>query len=245
MRKKVDICIPVYNEELIIAETIGALKTFSGNQEIYDFQFIFLDNASTDSTAKVITESMFDQCRLVTISERGKGRAVRYAAQYSDAEYYGFIDADLSAKPDELLSLLRLLDTSDAAHIVVGSRFLSPSMVNRSFWRSLTSTLFNQYAQLMIPVPVRDTQCGIKVMTNKGKKALLDCQENGWFFDREFLGIAHVKGLLIKEHPVQWEEFHFKQRKSKLNPVIDGIKSAWILYDIRRRIKNHHEKRSV
>ena len=55
------ICIPVYNGEKFLRETIQSVL----NQDFQDFEIIVVDNASTDGTAELI--SSFEDQRIITI----------------------------------------------------------------------------------------------------------------------------------------------------------------------------------
>ncbi len=71
---------------------------------------------------------------------------------------------------------------------------------------------------------------------NKRCKSLFgECREDGWFFDLELLAMAKHKGFVIKEIPIHWEEFYYKNRESKLRVFRDGVLSVVAMF----RIRNH------
>lgn len=105
--------------------------------------------------------------------------------------------------------------------------------VKRTHLRTYSSELFNLARRILLRIPVRDTQCGLKVMNTAGIDVLRKCRENTWFLDMEFLARAHAAKLRIKEVPVDWDEYRFPKRKSKLNVVRDGILAIIAMLRIR------------
>ncbi|MSU73892.1 glycosyltransferase [Candidatus Kaiserbacteria bacterium] len=232
---RIDICIPAYNEGKVIAATLHAFLMEADRHPEVIFRFIVADNASTDDTSRA-AESVGDlRVKVARIPEKGKGLAVRTVAQSSDADYFAFVDADLSTDPDDLFRLFSLL-ANERADIVIGSRLLDETKITRGWWRTLTSKIFNVLARFIVPVGVKDTQCGLKIMNTKGRTVLCEGLETSWFFDIEFLARARRSGLSIKEAPVVWNEFHYPDRVAKLNVWRDGVLAIFAMIRIRARI---------
>ena len=231
---KLDIVLPAYNEEAIItdsvAEIIKKLTPFH-----VSYRIVVANNGSTDSTSEYARAAGAD---VIEVPGKGKGRALAYAALYSEAEYLLFIDADLSASPSEIQTLWSIQET-EGADIVIGSRLLKKTLVKRSLLRTLSSEVFNLLRSLILGIHVTDTQCGLKLMNEKGRMVLAECEETGWFIDMEFLARAEQKGLLIKEVPISWEEFRFPNRESKLNLLADGVQAIEAMFRIRSRLKQY------
>lgn len=225
---RVEICVPAYNEEAIIAESVktlqGVLKQFSSN-------IVVVDNASRDETAARATDA---GAAVLIVRTPGKGAAVITCAQGSDADVFGFIDADLSADPAHIPTFVRMISDGDY-DVVIGSRLLDTSGVRRSMFRTVSSRAFNSFRKALLGIRVHDTQCGLKVMNARGRAVLALCEERGWFFDMEFLARAEKDGLKIREVPVHWDEHRFHGRKSKLR-VRDGFGALLAMVRIRTRI---------
>jgi glycosyltransferase involved in cell wall biosynthesis len=228
---RIDVVIPAYNEEAIIAETARevteALKALP-----YESHVVVADNGSTDETAIRAVEAGVS---VLAVPTKGKGAALVYAAQNSSAPLFAFIDADLSAHPSEIPRLITTLEQK-SADIVIGSRLSDESTVNRSFLRTLSSRIFNLLRHLILGISVTDSQCGLKLMNERGRQLLAECKETGWFVDLELLARAERAGLVIHEVPVAWEEFRYANRPSKLNVVTDGIKAVEAMWRIRQRL---------
>ncbi|MDB5189499.1 MAG: sugar translocase [Parcubacteria group bacterium] len=228
---KLEVVVPAYNEAEIIEESVRAIQEALSGFPL-ETRITVADNGSTDETSKRAARA---GAHLLAVPTRGKGAALAYAASKSDAEFFAFIDADLSAPPNELVNLYHELETHQA-DIVIGSRLLATADVHRSFLRTCTSKLFNALRKVLLGISVVDTQCGLKLMNEKGRHVLASCEETGWFLDIELLAKAERAGLVIREVPVAWEEFRFAGRESKLRVLRDGIGAVFAMLRIRSRL---------
>lgn len=227
---KIDICIPAYNEEAIIAESTRSIRD-ALSESTHEFSIIVADNRSTDGTAM---EARAAGAHVLTVSTRGKGAAVVAAARESVADIFCFVDADLSADPKDVLALVEAIESG--ADIAVGSRLVDTRTVKRGSIRTALSRAFNRMRQIILGIEVQDTQCGMKVMNAKGRAVLAACAETGWFFDIEFLARAEREHLVTHEISINWDEHRFPERQSKLRIVRDGVAALFALARIHRTL---------
>lgn len=229
---KIEICIPAWNEERIIAESASAvLRVLRKTGE--EIHVVVADNDSTDGTSSVAKS--IKGVSVLSIPVRGKGAAIVAAARHSDADIFGFIDADLSADPEDILNLLPFVQ-SRGFDVAIGSRLAETKMVNRGVFRTLSSRIFNVFRKIIVGVGVEDTQCGLKLMNARGRKILANCTEMGWFLDIEFLARAERAGLRIREIPIRWNEYASPGRVSKLNLFRDSVGALRAMFRIRKAI---------
>lgn len=231
--KKIEICIPAFNEERIIAEAVHAISAVLESAR-RKAQITVSDNDSNDKTAAIARA--IPNVAVISIRTRGKGAAITAAARRSTADIFGFIDADLSANPEDIIPLLSLVEQGDC-DIAIGSRLMDTAMIDRGIFRTLLSRAFNVARKTLVGVAAMDTQCGLKVMNARGREVLADCKEEGWFLDIEFLARAERVRLSIREVPIHWKEKRFADRKSKLSPFRDSIGAFRAMLRIRRRIR--------
>jgi dolichyl-phosphate beta-glucosyltransferase len=232
---RLDLCIPAYNEERIIVDSLNVISQTLGQAGV-DHAITVVDNGSTDATSEKALS--VPRVSLRTLSERGKGLAVVVAARESDADVFGFIDADLSADPADVPKLYAHLQ-SGKYDIVIGSRLMNTAIVERAFLRTLSSRLFNKIRSALLGIHAHDTQCGLKLMTARGRAVLAACEETGWFFDLEFLARAEKEGLRILEVPVHWNEYRYPDRTSKLRMIRDGFGAVRAMLRIRKRLRKN------
>jgi glycosyltransferase involved in cell wall biosynthesis len=231
---KFDLCVPAYNEAEIIERTLEQICA-ELNADHVDWRIIVADNASDDGTAELVESFGHPRASVIRLTDKGKGRAIIAAAQESSAHLFGFIDADLSAHPSDIMTLLMPV-MQDEADIVIGSRLLNREMVKRGYLRSASSRIFNRLRRVLLGVNVTDSQCGLKVMNAKARDVLRECNETDWFLDMEFLAKAERTGLSIREVPVHWNEQEYSGRQSKLRIVRDGIGAVNAMIRIRLRL---------
>ncbi len=229
-----DLCVPAYNEASIIKESLARIRAVL-TSSAYAWNVVVVDNGSDDGTAEVALSYGDERISAIQINQRGKGVAIVEAARRSESDLFGFIDADLSADPRDITTLLDAL-SGDGIDIVIGSRLMDARVVTRGTLRSLSSRIFNLCRRVLLGIRVADSQCGLKVMNARGRNVMRRCGETGWFLDMEFLARAEKEGLLIKEVPVHWNEGEFAGRKSKLRLVRDGFGALSAMVRIRNRL---------
>ena len=229
---KLDICIPAYNEEAIIVETSQAVKDALTALSLEN-RIVVASNGSTDRTVSRAREAGFE---VMMVPLRGKGAAVVAAAKASTAELFGFIDADLSADPADIEKLLSRIVNGEC-DVAIGSRLLDTRSVERQILRTFSSRVFNALRRLLLGIAVEDTQCGLKLMNEKGRRVLAQCKEEGWFFDMEFLARCEKEGLCIQEVPIRWREHYYPGRTSHLRMIRDGFGALLALWRIRKTLR--------
>ncbi len=231
-----DLCVPARNEGMTIQDALRRLVKSLGDLGI-DWQITVVVNGSTDDTFKKVLE-YGDRVVALERKEAGKGAAIRFAAQNSQSDFFGFIDADLSADPDMIAPIVKkILDGQ--ADVMIGSRLANTRTTNRSWLRTLSSQFFNLMSRLILGLKVKDAQCGLKVMNSRAKNILASCQETGWFLDIEFLARIAQDGLKVVEVPVPWIEFRYAMRQSQIRMFGDGLRAIGAMWRIRLRLKKH------
>jgi len=222
--KKVDVVIPVYNEEHVLARSINTLRQFLEKDLPHRCTIIIADNASTDKTWEIAQALSHEHPDIATIhlDEKGRGRALRHAWLESAADVVSYMDVDLST---DLAAFPKLIQAIDNGYdIAIGSRHLPDSSVKRSFKRELTSRSYNLLIKAMFRTTFSDAQCGFKALSSKAAHELVPLiQDQGWFFDTELLILAHKKGYRIREVPVAWVEDP-DTRVAVLKTAVDDLK---------------------
>ncbi|MDD5725938.1 MAG: glycosyltransferase [Patescibacteria group bacterium] len=248
-----DLCVPARNEGATIQDALRRLTKSLSDLGI-DWQITVAINGTTDDTVQKINAfelrasrphrqrsvagAASFEIRALERPEAGKGAAIRLAAQNSQADIFGFIDADLSADPDMIAPMVKkILDGQ--ADVVIGSRLADTRTTNRSWLRTMSSQFFNLMSRLILGLKVKDAQCGLKVMNSRAKNVLVNCQEEGWFLDIEFLAKMAQDGFKVVEVPVPWIEFLYTMRQSQVRMFKDGLGAIKAMWRIRHRLKNH------
>ena len=107
---QLDIVLPVYNEERVLAGSVEKLRAYLQEHDFpYTWRIVIADNASTDGTlaAGEALADVFGDVEVIHLPQKGRGRALRKAWLESDADAACFMDIDLSTHLDGLEPLAR------------------------------------------------------------------------------------------------------------------------------------------
>ncbi|MGD0556039.1 MAG: dolichyl-phosphate beta-glucosyltransferase [Streptosporangiaceae bacterium] len=208
INERVEIVIPVYNEERVLAASIQFLYGYLRNGFPYPFLLTIADNASTDDTFAIALQlaAELNGVRAVRLELKGRGRALRYVWGASDADVVAYMDVDLSTRLDAFLPLVAPL-LSGHSDLAIGSRLARGATVVRSRKREFISRGYNLLLRRTAGARFTDAQCGFKAGRTDVVRALLPAvEDDSWFFDTELLLIAQRNRLRIHEVPVDWVE---------------------------------------
>lgn len=143
MKKLISIVVPVYNEEENIPILINELEKVTSALASYNFEFIFVDDGSIDSSVKVIKEFTNKNLRLVEFARNfGKEAAISAGIYEAKGDAVVIMDADLQHPPKHIAQFIELWE--DGAEVVVGVRNNSGK---QSRLKQLGSTWFYKIMQ--------------------------------------------------------------------------------------------------
>ena len=202
----VDVVVPVHNEQAVLPASIRRLHEYLSAELPLDWRIVIADNASTDETLRIGMALAADLpgVKLIALTEKGRGRALRAAWERSDAEVVCYMDADLSTDLRALAPLLAPL-LSGHSDVAIGTRLAPGSRVVRGAKRELISRGYNRLLHAALGARFSDAQCGFKaVRTEAARRLLPGVRDEGWFFDTELLVLAQREGMRIHEVPVDW-----------------------------------------
>lgn len=218
-RTRVCVLMPLHNEESVVARAIDAAVAFAETHQ--DYSFVFVDDASTDATARIAHErlaayrgrwgkgsDLSHHVRMRTLSRnRGKCGAVRAAMKRADSDLLCYIDGDLAYSLDHLIPLVKALETHDVA---IGSRSLVPASESRpGFLRRVLGESFNRMVRFILGLPYKDTQAGLKGFRMEAARRLFAAQRlRSFAFDAELLYLARKFGMRVAEIPARVSPEH-------------------------------------
>ena len=236
---KMSLCIPMYNENSIIADTARTLSDYMA-ANFDDYEIIFSNDGSTDGCDRTVAELGLPHVRVVGYpNNQGKGCAVRTALLAAEGDFVMFTDADLAYGTDVIR---RVYDTflSEAEKngrypdMIIGSRNLSEDgYEGYTFIRRLASKIYIKVLCFVGSFRLSDSQCGCKAWTHDAVQRIFPrCQVNGFAFDFEAILWATKLGMKIKEIPVKI----INHRESKVHVFSDTFKMLRDLRRMKRRI---------
>jgi putative flippase GtrA len=203
---RVDIVVPVHNEEAALAASVRRLHAFLCAEMPWAWRIVIADNASTDATLATARALAFELDHVVVmhLDGKGRGRALRAAWTASDADVLCYMDVDLSTDLRALLPLIAPL-ISGHSEVAIGTRLAHGARVVRGPKREVISRCYNHLLRATLRARFSDAQCGFKAIRADAARGLLpEIQDLGWFFDTELLVLAQRRGLRIHEVAVDW-----------------------------------------
>lgn len=187
-----DIVLPCYNPSSNFIEILA--QRFADIQSCYPnkvFRLIVSNDGSTRNFGikeKNALRTAFPSAIIIdNRKNRGKGTAVRAGIAASNAAYTLYTDIDI---PYSLESMCEVIDkTFDNIDVVIAVR-------NNSYYSKLTPLrkLMSRGSKLMNQVVLRientDTQGGLKGLSPKARKIMLQTKIKDFLFDTEFIVLA-------------------------------------------------------
>jgi putative flippase GtrA len=200
-----DIVIPVFNEERTLVQSVETVREHLRTLP-YASRVTIADNASTDATSLLAHQlaHRYPDVSVVSLTQKGRGRALKLAWSRSDAEVLVYMDVDLSTDLNALLPLVAPL-LSGHSDLAIGSRLARSARTTRGPKRELISRTYNVMLRGALRARFSDAQCGFKAIRRDVAAHLLPLiEDDEWFFDTELLIVAERAGLRIHEVPVDW-----------------------------------------
>ena len=233
---RVAIVVPTYNE----ADNLPELSRRLFALGIGDLCLYVVDDGSPDGTAEVARA--LSECydgRVEIISRPGKqGLGTAYIAGFGRAlddgsDFVVQMDADLSHPPEQVPAML---ERSDQADVVVGSRYTDCGRVDPSWSmkRRLLSAFGNHTIRIVTGLSVRDVTSGFKLFKADVLRSLdasaLRCK--GFGFQAEVAYQCQAKGYIVVEHPITFIDRIRGQSKMSMHIVVEAV---WRLSLLRLR----------
>lgn len=239
MNSLVSIVIPAYQESDRVGESIHKILDYIKRENV-NAELIVIDDGSSDETTQVAKKhcAAFPELQTKVIrydQNRGKGFAVKTGLLEAQGDVALFSDADLSTPIEEMTKLVKPIQDGEY-DLTFGSRALDRSLIGtRQPWRrEQGGKVFNLVVRALTGMPFWDTQCGFKAFNMLKFRPLLDVMQIDRFgFDVEFLYVAHLRGLRLKEVPVRWND----DIRTKVSVLRDSLRMFNEVRQIRANAK--------
>ena len=244
-RPFIDIVVPVLNEENILQKSIMTLDEYMAKHLPYRYQVTIADNGSQDKTLEIAENlaKKHQSVRVVSLAERGRGRALKQVWQNSPADILTYMDVDLSTSLDDFLPMIQPLVAGEAG-VAIGSRLAKGAKTTRGLKREFISRCYNNIIKWTSGTKFSDAQCGFKaIRRDVAAKFLPKIKDNEWFFDTELLIKTERASVPIHEQPVTWIE-DTDSRVKIVKTAVDDLKG---LYRVNKELdkRSWFEKRTL
>jgi glycosyltransferase involved in cell wall biosynthesis len=228
---KLSVLMPVFNE-LDTVEVV--VKRVLDVPYPCDVELVIVDDGSTDGTAAVLAR--LDDPRISVHTHpvnRGKGAAIRTAADRATGTHVVMCDADLEYSPEDLPALLRPVLEGEA-EVVYGTRSFT-SHTAYSFWFVLGNKGVTFIANALFDTWISDLETCFKLMPLELYRSL-DVRSAGFGMEAEITGKLLRQGVRPYEVPISYRA-RSRQEGKKLT-WWDGVQAVCILARLRAGARN-------
>jgi len=214
----------VYNGLPLVRAAVESIL----DQSFGDFEFIIVNDGSTDGTRGVL-DAVAPRHALVSVvhlpANRGKGHAVRVGLARTRGTITAIQDADLELDPAQLRDLVQPILRGDA-DAVYGSRFLRPSyrvpLMTRIGNKTLTWMTNALYGQTLT-----DMETCYKIIRGDVARALT-LRADRFDIEPEITVELLRRGHKIVEHPVTFSpRSRAAGKKMRWRDGIEAVRMLW------------------
>lgn len=223
--------IPAYNEESRLPKTLDGVKKFLDAWGL-NYRVVIVDDGSHDQTAS-LTDSYGRRFSTICQANNGKGSAIRNGLLAAKGRIVAFTDADLPYDLAALQHAVHAIETRNR-DVVFGSRTMQGALsrVERKWLRSIASSVFRSMMTMLVSDQVTDTQCGLKVFTQRAAQQIFSqTTVNGFAFDAEVVFLTHLLDLSFETVPVTL----INDYSSTISLARNSIPMLWDVLSVRLR----------
>lgn len=187
MKSRVEIIIPIFNEEDILEELLGQLKSVLENIEDYACSVLLVDDGSRDQSPAIMEAAAerYDWLRFVRLSRNfGHQAAISAGIAEADAEAYILMDGDLQDPPSLIPNLLKAW--SEGAEVVLAER----TSRKETPLRLLLMNLYHRYSRWFSDSKMPTNTGLFCLLSAKAMDAVRSMKERNRYFPglREWVG---------------------------------------------------------
>ncbi|MBR3532657.1 MAG: glycosyltransferase family 2 protein [Clostridiales bacterium] len=176
----ISLIVPCYNEEESLPFLYNALCDVRNEESTYGFEFIFVNDGSSDKTASVIKDfaDKDPDVKYIFFSRNfGKEAAMFAGLQKAKGDMVAIMDADMQDPPSLIPSMIRSIENDEAD--IVASRRVSREGEPRI--RSFFARMFYKIINSMIDVEIADGARDFRLMKRQVVDAILELSERQRF----------------------------------------------------------------
>ena len=192
MKKQlITILVPVFNEEVVLISFYNSMIKVINKIDRYDFEILFIDDGSTDSSIDIIKrlKEMDDRIGFVSLSRNyGKEIAMVAGFDYLRGEAAVIIDADLQ-DPPELIP--QFIEKWEEGYDDVYAKRLSRK--GETYVKKITSRYFYKILSRMSSVSVLEDTGDFRLLSGKALGSIRQIRESERYTKGLFSLIGHRK----------------------------------------------------
>ncbi|MBT3261238.1 glycosyltransferase family 2 protein [bacterium] len=178
-KEKLDIVVPVYNEEESIEELLKRLFVLKEKMNFLDINFIFINDGSKDRTLEILNKyaQQNNFVKIINFSRNfGHQFALTAGVDHSEADFVAIIDADLQDPPELIEDMYN--EAKKGCDIVYGKRL---ERKGETIFKKITAKCFYKFMRMMVDVDIPADTGDFRLINNKVLNYLKQMQEKHRF----------------------------------------------------------------
>ena len=211
------VVIPAFNEVDSAAKLCEALVDLEASLPAYDFQFVVVDDGSTDQTVEVLRELFRHRENAVVIehqTNRGVAAAIMTGVHYASTEIVCSMDFDCSYEPTQFAELLPLM--TDQVDLITGSPYHPDGdVLNVPKWRLVFSRCASIAYRVVTGLNLYTYTSCFRVY-RRSSMLNMKLRNEGFVGVAELLWRMHRRGANIIECPAVLSIREFGQSKMRV-----------------------------
>jgi glycosyltransferase involved in cell wall biosynthesis len=211
------ICIPCYNEENAVAETIQHIESTVNCDARYEI--VAVNDGSTDRTGKFLDRLEEEHERLRVVHHgrnRGYGAALKTAIRHSEADLIVITDADGTYPNERICDLVAECVDQD---MVVGSR--TAEGVKYSKIRKIPKIFLRRWASWIAGQDIPDINSGLRVFRKETALRFFGILPDTFSFTTTITLATLTTFCRVKYVPIT---YHHRVGTSKIKPIRDTLR---------------------
>jgi polysaccharide deacetylase family protein (PEP-CTERM system associated) len=223
-RPAVTVVVPCFNEERVLPYLANTLQQVAEELErLYDLRFVFVDDASTDGTWKLLHETFGSSPHVRFFRHernRGVAAAILTGIREADTEVVCSIDCDCTYDPHQLRELIPML-TQDVAMVTASPYHPSGRVLNVPGWRLFLSRTLSRLYGLVLHQKLHTYTSCFRAYRRSAVQDL-EIREGGFLGVAEMVCALDSRGERVVECPAVLEVRMLGRSKMKLLSGIAG-----------------------
>ena len=221
--KTITLLIPVYNEESVLPQLFKRLDEFTKNTPNYQFEFLFINDGSTDKSFSIIAEQSKKDSRISYINlSRNFGKEIAMIAgiDHVKSDALVIIDADLQDPPEIIQEMISHWE--DGYDDVYARR---NNRQGETWLKKKTSQWYYRILQKSTNIPIQIDTGDFRLLDRRCIEALQKFRESQRNTKAIFSWIGYKKKEIFYDRDPRLSGQTKWNYRKLLNLAIDGITS--------------------
>ena len=180
MKKLISVIVPCYNEQDVLHLFYDEIGLVAGEMQEYDFEFIFVNDGSSDDTLKICKElaAKDERVKYISFSRNfGKEAGIYAGFEKAKGDLVCMMDADLQDPPSLLPEMVKAIEEEGYDSVATRRVTRKGEPPIRSFFARMFYKLMNKISETEIVDGARD----YRLMTRQFVNSLLQMDEYNRF----------------------------------------------------------------